>query len=99
MTRATSSPSAASGIRKAPLANRVTILRAHGCSSAALCGRQTKIFWRLAVVPGPFGWNGPFTTMLKIAPLRGNVAYRSFTPAAVEGSRSAAVIVRWPAST
>ncbi len=32
-----------------------------------------KTFSRLAVLPGPVGANGPFTTMLKIAPLRGNV--------------------------
>ncbi len=48
--------------------------RAQRGSSACVAGRQAKIFSRLAVWPAPVGAKGPFTTTLKIAPLRGKVA-------------------------
>src|SRR5439155_19011485 len=52
------------GRRYARRASVVTIVAAHASSSAGRCGRQTKIFRRVAVSPGPVASYGPAIEMV-----------------------------------
>jgi hypothetical protein len=49
------------GRRNARRESAVTIFVAQASSCARFAGRQEKMRWRLGVLPGPVGLNGPAT--------------------------------------